>query len=334
MKNKFPRDASDLAQTMGRPLSPYRVDENGWTDLHYAAALNLPDSVRNLLVQGASVDAALAADGEQLDGLPLKVLRRYGFRFRTWEREGDQPLHLATWSTAINALCMLIDFGANVRARIRTGWTTLHVAARYNSVASATLLAAHGADVADQDRHGWTALHAAVRNDAFEMAEFLLDHGAAVDATEEHGFTPLHFAVIGDAPNTKDVPPLGAAAVGARCRRQRRERRRSGRYAAGHGRHPGPTRYGAIAEALRRRRDAGGKARSGGHGAPPFGSWPRRHGAVDPHLAPPSQAAPPFALDCEREPSATQQRKEEAAPCKTRSISATRWHSSQAAAAA
>ncbi len=208
MKNKFPHDASDLAQTMGRPLSPYRVDENGWTDLHYAAALNLPDSVRNLLVQGASVDAALAADGEQLDGLPLKVLRRYGFRFRTWEREGDQPLHLATWSTAINALCMLIDFGANVRARIRTGWTTLHVAARYNSVTSATLLAAHGADVADQDRHGWTALHAAVRNDAFEMAEFLLDHGAAVDATEEHGFTPLHFAVIGDAPNTKDVPRL------------------------------------------------------------------------------------------------------------------------------
>ena len=206
MKIRFPRQASDLAQTMGRPLSPYRVDENGWTDLHYAAVLNLPDSARNLLVQGAGVDAPLAADGEQLDGLPLKVLRRYGFRFRTWEREGDLPLHLATRSNATPAMGMLIDFGANARAKVGSGWTALHVAARFNAVSCAMLLAAHGADVAQRDRHGWTALHAAVRNDSFEMAEFLLDQGAPVDAPEEHGMTPLHFAVIGEAPNVKDVP--------------------------------------------------------------------------------------------------------------------------------
>ena len=148
MKIRFPRDASHLTQTMGRPLSPYRTDENGWTDLHYAAALNLPDSARNLLAQGASVDAPLVSDGEQLDGLPLKVLRRYGFRFRTWEREGDLPLHLATWSSATPALGVLIDFGANVQAKVDTGWTALHVAARFNSVPAATLLAAHGADIA------------------------------------------------------------------------------------------------------------------------------------------------------------------------------------------
>ena len=206
MKIRFPRDAGDLTQTMGRPLSPYRVDENGWTDLHYAAALNLPDSARNLLVQGAGVDAPLAADGEQLGGQPLKVLRRYGFRFHTWEREGDLPLHLATWSNAVSALCMLIDFGADVRAKIGSGWTALHIAARFNAISSATPLAAHGADVASQDRHGWTALHAAVRYDSFEMAEFLLDQGAPVNAPDENGMTPLHFAVIGEGPNVKDTP--------------------------------------------------------------------------------------------------------------------------------
>ena len=208
MKIRFPRDASHLTQTMGRPLSPYRMDENGWTDLHYAAALNLPDSARNLLAQGASVDAPLVSDGEQLDGLPLKVLRRYGFRFRTWEREGDLPLHLATWSSATPALRVLIDFGADVQAKVDTGWTALHVAARFNSVPGATLLAAHGADIAAKDQHGWTALHTAVRNNAFEMAEFLLDQGAPVDAPEQHGLTPLHLAVIGDAPHVKDVPRL------------------------------------------------------------------------------------------------------------------------------
>ena len=206
MKIRFPRDAADLAQAMDRPLSPYRADENGWTDLHYAAVLNLPDSARNLLGQGAGVNAPLVADGGQLDGLPLKVLRRYGFRFRTWEREGDLPLHVATWSNAAPAICALIDFGANVSAKVLSGWTALHIAARFNSVASARLLAAHGADLVDQDHHGWTALHAAARNDTVEMGEFLLDQGAPVDAREEHGMTPLHFAMIGDYPNKNDVP--------------------------------------------------------------------------------------------------------------------------------
>lgn len=208
MKVRFPHDAGDLAHAMGRPLSPYRIDENGWTDLHYAAVLNLPDSVRNLLVQGASVDASLVADGGQLDGQPLKVLRHYGFRFQTWEREGDRPLHLATWADAAPAMCTLIDFGADVHAEVSSGWTALHVAARFNAVNSSTLLAAHGAEIGASDPHGWTALHIAVRNDAFEMAEFLLNQGAPVNVGEEHGLTPLHFAIIGDAPNSKDTPRL------------------------------------------------------------------------------------------------------------------------------
>ena len=43
---------SELAGLLGRPISPTAEYENGWTDLHYAAILNMPDAVTALLSGG------------------------------------------------------------------------------------------------------------------------------------------------------------------------------------------------------------------------------------------------------------------------------------------
>ena len=42
-----------LAARLGRELSPFEADDNGWTDRHYAAALSAPESARSLLAAGA-----------------------------------------------------------------------------------------------------------------------------------------------------------------------------------------------------------------------------------------------------------------------------------------
>lgn len=200
----LPLDASELTKTMGRMLSPYRVDGNGWTDLHYAAALNLPEPARSLLRQGAPAEAPLKADGEPLGGVPADVLRRCGPRFHALERAGDRPLHLATRADATATVRALIDFGADARAKMANAWSALHVAARFNAVQAAQVLAAHGARVGERDARGRTPLHAAVRGGGYEVAELLLRHDAPVNARDAGGMTPLHVAVIGAAPNRRD----------------------------------------------------------------------------------------------------------------------------------
>ena len=200
----FPLDASELTKTVGRMLSPYRVDGNGWTDLHYAAALNLSAPARSLLRQGAPAEAPLKADGEPLSGVPAQVLRRCGPRFHTLERAGDRPLHLATRADATATVRALIDFGADARAKMANAWSALHVAARFNAVQAAQVLAAHGASVTERDAHGRTPLHAAVRGGGYEVAELLLRHGAPVNARDAGGMTPLHVAVLGAAPARGD----------------------------------------------------------------------------------------------------------------------------------
>ena len=53
---------TELAVHLGRELSASAVDGNGWTDLHYAAALDWLAMARALLAAGARLDARLRAD--------------------------------------------------------------------------------------------------------------------------------------------------------------------------------------------------------------------------------------------------------------------------------
>ena len=72
---------------VGREPSPDAVDDEGMTDLHYAAKLNLPAVTLYLLRQGASVDAKsnggetpLHLAAQENASATAEVLRRYGGR--------------------------------------------------------------------------------------------------------------------------------------------------------------------------------------------------------------------------------------------------------------
>jgi len=49
------RAMEELSALLGREPSVSRADDDGWTDLHYAAVLDLPDAVSRLLDEGAVV---------------------------------------------------------------------------------------------------------------------------------------------------------------------------------------------------------------------------------------------------------------------------------------
>ena len=82
---------------VGRPPSPAAKDANGWTDLHYAAVLDLSSLAKRLLESGTKVDARLKSDERPFTDELKATLRRFGGGFDGWGVNRKMPLHIAAW---------------------------------------------------------------------------------------------------------------------------------------------------------------------------------------------------------------------------------------------
>ena len=183
--------ARRLSEVLGRPLSAEGRDENRWTDLHYAAVLDMPTLVSALVDEGAPVDARLLGDGGRLGGELSRALGDFGVRARGMRRDGATALHLAARSGSREALSELLARGASVSARDAAGRTALHVAAAADAVGEIGVLLAEGADVRSRDNAGDTPLHLAAAAGALATMEELLSGGADVLMRNDAGETPL-----------------------------------------------------------------------------------------------------------------------------------------------
>ena len=146
-------DVEAFSPALGRDWSPSHVDEDGWTDLHYAAALNRPDLAMRLLDAAAPVDALTR---EYIPPGPP-------------ESPAGQTLHKFE----------VPSYG------FYSGFTPLHVAARVAAVDVAGLLLARGADIEALPRMSPDPpLTVAAASGHIEMVALLLDGGAKVDGSE------------------------------------------------------------------------------------------------------------------------------------------------------
>ena len=163
------RQKEAFVAEVGRPPHPGGMN-NGDTDLHVAARLNLPLLTVSLLEQGADVNAR--------------------------NKDGWTPLHVAAKEDAAATAGVLLKQKADVNARETLfGWTPLHLAAaKEDASATAEVLLQQKADVNARDKFGWTPLHSAASNNAYETAEVLLNSGADVNARDNHGWGPLYWA--------------------------------------------------------------------------------------------------------------------------------------------
>ena len=167
-------DGERFSALLGRPFSATAKEESaGWTDLHYAAAMNLPGAIQALVDAGMAADVRLRDDssrfGEALQGILIGLGHE---EFKGWNPEGETPLMIAAVAKAHEAAAALLDAGADIHAKNNDGETPLHYAARRNALETAEWLVGRGADIKAKDNvRQETPLHWAARRNAREIAE-------------------------------------------------------------------------------------------------------------------------------------------------------------------
>lgn len=85
---------------------------------------------------------------------------------------------------------IVLEHGAKVHQGYN-GRTALHEA---STEAVASLLLEFGANIKARDRSQWTPLHAACYFGCEQVVSVLIENGADVDAQSEDGFSPLYLA--------------------------------------------------------------------------------------------------------------------------------------------
>ncbi|XP_034777772.2 NF-kappa-B inhibitor beta [Acipenser ruthenus] len=143
------------------------------TALHIAVIVNQPDSVRKLLLAGASPD------------------------IQEWE--GNTALHIACRESRLECVKELTSPLLG-RAQLDThsymGFSALHVAVQKKDVEIVKLLLNAGADITGRDLScGRSALHLAVEGQSADLTELLLRRGAPPNPVTYAGHTPLYSAL-------------------------------------------------------------------------------------------------------------------------------------------
>jgi len=135
---------------------------------------------------------------------------------------GFYVLHAAVYKSRSDLVAILLENGADVKAKSRYGQTALHIACMKLKTKSKNIirqLLLHGADVNAQNNvdrdvknaigygpdgpiymdrlDGDTPLHVAVSNGRPALVEMLLENGADVKAKNNNGDSALHFACMG-----------------------------------------------------------------------------------------------------------------------------------------
>ncbi len=139
-------------------------------------------------------DAARDGDVEKVSGLIDQ-----GVAMDVPGDNGETPLILAILGGQPAVVDLLIERGADIRARNSGGFTALHAAAYVGDADTASKLLGTGANVNDQEnKAGVTPLSVAAEQGHVEMTRVLVEHGADLEAGERNGYTPLSRALWRD----------------------------------------------------------------------------------------------------------------------------------------
>jgi ankyrin repeat protein len=176
-----------LLQEHGADL--FAKDKYGMTPLHLACTVGRLDIIEFLLSKGAIVDEAAKGDWTPLLCSTSDAVN---------DSEGcDFQIASYTTSTRISTAKLLLDRGANIRARTTDGQTVLHGAVELHDTELVRYLIDQGADVRATMTNGVTALHKAARATNVETVQILVDRGADIHAVTADGETVLHAACSG-----------------------------------------------------------------------------------------------------------------------------------------
>ena len=177
------------------------ANDYGMTPLLLACTNGSAAAVDLLLEAGANPNLALPSGQTPLmtaakTGNVGVVKTLIGRGAAVHAKEGTQNQTALMWAVSekhAEVARVLIEAGADVRARANNGVTPLLLAARRGDIASATLLLDRGADVNETAADKMSPLVVAAIRDQVAFATFLLDRGADPNQGGA-GFTALHWA--------------------------------------------------------------------------------------------------------------------------------------------
>jgi ankyrin repeat protein len=132
----------------------------------------------------------------------VRLLLAYGADVDAQRDDLWTPLHLAVNLEELRVARILLEFGADVDSRNSDGQAPLHLLSRRETSQGeddgsdiARLLLDHGANVDEKDKDNATPLHLACYNQKLKIVRVLLDHGANPDAEKDRGETPMKLAL-------------------------------------------------------------------------------------------------------------------------------------------
>ncbi|XP_071491103.1 uncharacterized protein [Diadema antillarum] len=188
------------------------------TPLHVAARLNGAEVARVLLLWGASVESTTskgltplhisARRGHAAVTMELISLRRTNVNVTDYE--GATPLHYGAMSGNLNVCRLLVENGADIRAKDENNMTPLMKAIISGHddlvdifLEKASRIGLNFADyLADTDNESNTCLHLAVSKRRTRVIQTLVDNGVNVNDQKQNGMAPLHIAAINGSTDT------------------------------------------------------------------------------------------------------------------------------------
>ncbi|KAN0141840.1 Ankyrin repeat-containing domain protein [Lactarius tabidus] len=132
----------------------------------------------------------------------VRLLLTYGADVNAQRDDLWTPLHLAVDLEELRVVRILLEFGADANSRNDDGLAPLHLLSRRETSRGeadgsdvAKLLLDHGANVDEKGSDNATPLHLACYNQKLKIVRVLLDYGANVDVEKNRGETPLQLAL-------------------------------------------------------------------------------------------------------------------------------------------
>lgn len=167
--------------------SPELIDAQGKrVPLHFASALDLPKTMRELILAGADVNSRSSRSGRT----PLMAVSYKG-------RDYAEVVQL------------LLEHGAEVNLRDRSGDNALILASFHGSVHTVQTLLDNGADINAENKRGFTALVRAAQGSHPEILQRLLDRGASINSPYGGDKVLAFSSSIGDYESVKTLLDRG-----------------------------------------------------------------------------------------------------------------------------
>ncbi|KAF9319573.1 Glycerophosphocholine phosphodiesterase [Linnemannia elongata] len=189
--------------------SPYWFDTDGFTPLIYAVSRGHADVMKVLIEEGdikdidaiANLYATTPSIPKIMPSTPMTVLNPLvGSEINLHAAYTYTPLSIACRLGHVEAVRLLIQYGADLDAQDEDGESCLIIASKNGHVECVKLLIAgakKGANLELCERfYGWTALHLAAIENHPEVIKVLLEAGANPDVFDFSSWTPHEHAVF------------------------------------------------------------------------------------------------------------------------------------------